>query len=123
MTGTRNIAVALTLMFSVDFAHAAEQASECMELRGFAHNARIQNTCNYDVNLIVCCDGEGNLSSCRGLSVSPMTIEAKDSPFIGSCSGNVFWIACPVPAMPTTSISWVGQHLRYYGDICVEPDL
>jgi hypothetical protein len=98
---------------------AAEDASHCMELRGFTHNARLLNTCSYDVNLTVCCDGEGNLDSCRGQNYAPYLVESRDSPFVGSCSGTFFWIAFKAPAMPTSELSWSDQSLVYYGASCL----
>lgn len=97
----------------------AQDATRCVEARGFARNARLQNTCNFDINVRICCDGEGALADCSGGDAVIAALEPSESILPGSCNGDVYWISCRAPEAPTERVYWENGELFYYRPMCV----
>ncbi len=109
----------LALLAATSGHSMAQDADRCIDTRGYARGIRLVNQCSFDVNVRVCCSGEGALASCQGGSSERELIPAGASFSPGSCDGYVYWLPCADPKVPTEKIEWADGELWFFEPMCV----
>lgn len=95
----------MAAMLLIGGAAGAQAQSSCVGLRGFETSVRLVNTCNVDLNVAACCEGEGAIGSCQGNQFEELSLPAHTNKSVGRCSGYVNWTYCESPEV-LSGLSW-----------------
>ncbi len=93
------LVVIAALLFSLPSTPAIsdEDATDCLALRGYGISPRLHNRCSYDINVVVCCYGQGRLGSCQANNFETVHIKGGGNKMIPSCDNEIGLAACRAP--------------------------